>query len=89
MLFGRFYIHCYVFAETKKRQSFGAGTLDHKESRKEVEAASQSEKDAKVRIVVSINTRSVQDEQCVHLFTLQGPLDIFYNRVLPTKQIVT
>ena len=42
-------------------KSFGVRTLDHKESRKETEAASESEKVVKVQIVVVINTRSVQD----------------------------
>ena len=42
-----------MFAK-KTTKSFGAGRLDHKESRKETEAATGSEKVAKVRIVVSI-----------------------------------
>ena len=43
----------------KPTKSLGAGTLDHKERSKEMEAANGSEKVAKVRIVVSINTCSV------------------------------
>ena len=52
----------------KTTKSHGTGTLDHKESRKEAEAASGTEKVAKVWIVVSINTCSVQDERWVRLF---------------------
>ena len=65
--FGCLFIDCYVFAK-KKTKLFGAVTLHHKESRKKTKAASEKEKVAKVRIVVRINTGSVQDEQCVHLF---------------------
>ena len=68
MLFGCFLVRCYVFAKKRTTKTFGVGTLDHKESRKETEAASGREKVAKVRIVVSINMRSVRDEQCVRLF---------------------
>ena len=91
MLFGCFFIRCYVFAEKKTTKSFGVGTLDHKESRKKTEAASGGDKVPNVRIVVSINTHSVRDEQCVRLSqsSLQEPLDILHNRILPTKQIVT
>ena len=70
--------------------------LDNKESRKETEAASGSENVVKVRIVVSINTCSVWDSVYSRISnnafvssTLQGLLDIFYNHVLPTNQIVT
>ena len=61
----------FVVTSSRKKKlpkPFGARTLDHKESRKETEAASGSEKVAKVRIVVSINTRSVWDEEWVRLF---------------------
>ena len=68
MLFGCFFIRCSVFVKKITTKSFGVGTLDHKESRKETEVASRSEKVAKVQIVVSINTRSVRDEQCICLF---------------------
>ena len=59
--------------EKKTTKSFGAGTPDPKESRKETEAASGSEKFAKVRIVISINIRSVWDEQFVRLFPTPRP----------------
>ena len=52
--------------EKKTTKSFGSGTLDHKESRKEMEVASGSEKVAKVRIVVSINMCSVWDSIYCH-----------------------
>ena len=74
--FDCFFICCYVFAK-KRTKSFGAGTLYYKESRKETEAASGSDKVAKVRIVVSINTCSVQDEQCVCLFYTPGTTRLF------------
>ena len=48
--------------EKRATKLFGVGTLDHKESRKETEVASESEKVAKVRIVISINTRSARDK---------------------------
>ena len=51
------------------RKLFGAGTLDHKESREETEAT--SEKVVKVRIVFSISTHSGRDKQCIHLFHAQ------------------
>ena len=47
----------------KRAKLFGVETLDHKKSRKETETASRSDKVAKVRIVVSMNTCSVRDEQ--------------------------
>ena len=74
------FIHCYVFAK-KKTKLCGERTLDHKESRKETEAARGSEKVVKVQIVVSTNTRSDRDEQCIRLFHTP--------RIAPTKQIVT
>ena len=80
----------------KTTKSLGVGTVDHKESRKEIEVATGIENVAKVQIVVSINTCSVRDSFYCHISnnefvssTLQGPLDIFYNCVLPTNQIVT
>ena len=57
-----------MFAKKKKTKLFGAGTLDHKEARKETEAASGGEKVLKVWIVLSLNTCSARDEHCVHLF---------------------
>ena len=59
-----------VTSSRQKRtpKSFGAGTLNHKESKKETETASRSEKVVKVQIVVSINTRSLWEEQYVCLF---------------------
>ena len=82
--------------QNKTTKSLGTGTLDQKESRNETKTTSGSEKVAKVRIVVSINMCSVRDSVYCHTSnnalvssTLQGPLDVFYNRVLPTNQIVT
>ena len=92
--FGCFFICFYIFAKNTSK-SLGAGTLDHKESRNKTEAASGSENAAKVQIVVSINTCSVRDGVYFHTSnnalvssTLQGLLDIFYNRLLPTNQTV-
>ena len=50
MLFGCFFVCGYVFTRKKMTKLFVAGTLDHKESRKETEAASGSEKVAKVHV---------------------------------------
>ena len=88
-LFGCFFIRCYVFTRKKTRKSFGAGTLDHKESRKKMEVTSISEKVAKVTVVVSINTRSVRHKQCICLFHTPRTARHFYNCVLRTKWIVT
>ena len=54
VLFGCFCIRCDVFAKKKTTKSFGAGTFDHKESRKETEAASGSEKAAKYKHAFSL-----------------------------------
>ena len=84
--------------EKKKRQNCLARErlITRRAGRRPKPLADLSEKVVKVRIVVSINMCSGQDSVYCHTSnnvfvssTLQGPLDIFYSRVLPTYQIVT